>query len=46
MRATNDVILPLVVGLSGMIVLPAAALWGLQRAVTLPMDGDFLCESF
>ncbi|KAI1796687.1 hypothetical protein LXA43DRAFT_986618 [Ganoderma leucocontextum] len=42
MRATNDFILPLVAGLSGMIVLPAAALWGLQRAVTLPMDGDFL----
>ncbi|PIL24929.1 hypothetical protein GSI_12816 [Ganoderma sinense ZZ0214-1] len=42
MRATKDVILPLIAGLTGMIVLPAAALWGLQRAVTLPMDGDFL----
>ncbi|TBU39775.1 hypothetical protein BD309DRAFT_1083198 [Dichomitus squalens] len=41
-RATKDVIAPLTLGLSGMIVLPAVVLWGLQRVVTLPLDGDFL----
>ncbi len=45
MRATKDVIGPLTVGLLGMIVLPAVALWGTARFVTLPIDGDFLCES-
>ena len=45
MRATKDVIAPLTVGLLGMVVLPAAALWGITRIVTLPIDGDFLCES-
>ncbi len=44
MRATKEVIAPLVVGMSGMIVLPAAILWGLMRLVTIPVDGDFLCE--
>ncbi|KAI0682125.1 hypothetical protein C8T65DRAFT_625163 [Cerioporus squamosus] len=41
-RATKDVIAPLVVGLLGMIVLPAAVLWGLMRFVNIPVDGDFL----
>ena len=43
-RATRDVIAPLIVGLLGMIVLPAAVLWGVLRFVSIPVDGDFLCE--
>ena len=43
-RATKYVIGPLIVGLLGMILLPPAVLWCITRVVTLPMDGDFLCE--
>ncbi|RPD64449.1 hypothetical protein L226DRAFT_484485 [Lentinus tigrinus ALCF2SS1-7] len=41
-RATKDVIGPLIAGLLGMIVLPAAILWGIMHFVTIPIDGDFL----
>ena len=45
MRATRDVIGPLLIGLLGMIVLPAATAWGVTRYITAPVDEDFLCES-
>ena len=44
-RATQDVIAPLTVGLSGMIALPALVLWVVQRVANRRMDGDYLCES-
>lgn len=44
MRTTTDVIVPLTVGLSGMIVLPAVVFWGLLQFVHLPVDEHFLCE--
>lgn len=28
-----------------MIIFPAAVVWGVTHLVTIPLDGDFLCES-
>ncbi|OBZ73915.1 ERAD-associated E3 ubiquitin-protein ligase doa10 [Grifola frondosa] len=41
-KATKEVIAPLLVGLVGMILLPPAMVWSLCKLVTLPVDGSFL----
>ncbi|KAG1770200.1 hypothetical protein EDD22DRAFT_866585 [Suillus occidentalis] len=41
-QATKEVIMPLVVGLLGMLVLPAAAVWGLREFFDLPLSPKFM----
>lgn len=41
-QATKEVIIPLVVGLLGMLVLPAATVWGLQEFLDLPSSPKFM----
>lgn len=41
-QATKEVIIPLVVGLLGMLVLPAAAVWGLREFFDLPLSPKFM----
>ncbi|OCH96342.1 hypothetical protein OBBRIDRAFT_816012 [Obba rivulosa] len=41
-RATKEVIAPVAVGLLGMVVLPAAALWGMRKVLPLPLESDAL----
>ncbi|KAG1738893.1 uncharacterized protein EDB91DRAFT_1137224 [Suillus paluster] len=41
-QATREVIIPLVVGLFGMLVLPAAAVWGLREFFDLPLNPKFM----
>ncbi|KAG1839691.1 hypothetical protein F4604DRAFT_1835027 [Suillus subluteus] len=41
-QATKEVIIPLVVGLLGMLVLPAAAVWGLREFFDLPLSSKFM----
>jgi hypothetical protein len=37
--------MPLVAGLLGMLVLPAAAVWGLREFFDLPLSPKFMCKS-
>ncbi|KAG1811581.1 hypothetical protein EV424DRAFT_1570387 [Suillus variegatus] len=41
-QATKEVIIPLVAGLLGMLVLPAAAVWGLRKFFDLPLSPKFM----
>lgn len=41
-QATKEVIMPLVAGLLGMLVLPAAAVWGLREFFDLPLSPKFM----
>ncbi|PCH44456.1 hypothetical protein WOLCODRAFT_90853 [Wolfiporia cocos MD-104 SS10] len=41
-KATKEVIAPVMTGLLGMIFLPAGLLWGVHRALSLPLPDDFL----
>ncbi|OAX41033.1 hypothetical protein K503DRAFT_713394 [Rhizopogon vinicolor AM-OR11-026] len=41
-QATKEVIIPLVTGLLGMLVLPAAAAWGLREFFDLPLSPKFM----
>lgn len=41
-QATKEVIMPLVFGLLGMLVLPAAAVWGLREFFDLPLSPKFM----
>lgn len=41
-QATKKVIVPLVVGLLGMLVLPAAVVWGLREFFNLPLSPKFM----
>lgn len=41
-QATKEVIIPLVVGLLGMLVLPAATVWGLREFFDLPLSPKFM----
>lgn len=41
-QATKEVIMPLVVGLFGMLVLPAAVVWGLREFFDLPLSPKFM----
>ena len=43
-RTTTDVIVPATVGLGGMIVLPAAVVWGIKQFVNMFIPNDFLCK--
>lgn len=44
-RATRYVIAPLTVGLLGMLLFPAGALYGLRKLFNLQLADDFLCKS-
>ncbi|KAG2142827.1 uncharacterized protein EDB93DRAFT_1241500 [Suillus bovinus] len=41
-QATKEVIIPLIAGLLGMLVLPAAAVWGLREFFDLPSSPKFM----
>lgn len=41
-QATKEVIIPLVTGLLGMLVLPAAAVWGIREFFDLPLSPKFM----
>jgi hypothetical protein len=43
-QATKEVIIPLVTGLLGMLVLPAAAVWGIREFFDLPLSPKFMCK--